>query len=131
MAARKRASATGTLIFEPFIAAGDDAARLVRAGASQGGAAGRSRKAGRAYVYNLYLGRDTSAAPNTWTFGVELNGENHELALTPQVRKGLTGTGALAGSLGVMIPLNEREEQGVRWVGYLLWEYLEPVRARR
>ena len=26
-----------------------------------------------------YLGRDTSAAPNTWTLGVELNGENHEL----------------------------------------------------
>ena len=44
--------------------------------------------------------------------------------MTPQVRKGLTGTGALAASIGVMLPLNEREEQGVRWVGYLLWEYL-------
>ena len=36
-------------------------------------------KADRAFVYNAYLGRDTSAAPNTWTIGVELNGENHEL----------------------------------------------------
>lgn len=88
-------------------------------------------KASRAFVYNLYLGRDASAAPDTWTFGVELNGEDRELALTPQIRKGLTRTGALAGSLGVMIPLNERDEQGVRWVGYLLWEYLEPVRARK
>ncbi len=82
-------------------------------------------------VYNTYLGRDTSAAPNTWTIGVELNGEDDLVALTPQVRKGLTGTGALAASVGMMVPLNKREEQGVRWVGYLLWEYLEPWRARR
>ena len=48
-------------------------------------------KADRAVVYNAYLGRDTSAAPTTWTIGVELNGENHELDLTPQIRKGLNG----------------------------------------
>ena len=122
---------TGTLIFEPFVAAG----AMLRDWYVQAQAKVELPvdlfKASRAYVYNLYVGRDTSAAPNTWTFGVELNGEGREVALTPQVRKGLTGTGALAGSLGVMIPLNQREEQGVRWVGYLLWEYLEPVRARR
>lgn len=121
----------GTFIFEPFVTAG----AMLRDWYVQAQAKVELPvdlvKAGRAYVYNLYLGRDMSAAPDTWTFGVELNGENHEVALTPQVRKGLTRTGALAGSLGVMIPLNEREEQGVRWVGYLLWEYLEPVRARR
>lgn len=83
------------------------------------------------FVYNTYIGRDTSTAPNTWTIGVELNGEDGAVALTPQVRKGLTGTGALAASAGMMLPLNKREEQGMRWVGYLLWEYLEPVRARR
>ena len=85
----------------------------------------------RAIVYNAYLGRDTSLAPTTWTLGVELNGENSELALTPQVRKGLTGTGALAASIGVMLPVNKRHERHVTWVGYLLWEYLEPWRARR
>ncbi|MDO8679315.1 MAG: hypothetical protein Q7R30_12230 [Acidobacteriota bacterium] len=120
----------GTVIFEPFVTAG----AMLRDWYVQAQAKVELPvdlvKAGRAYIYNLYLGRDTSAAPNTWTFGVELNGENRELAVTPQVRKGLTRTGALAGSLGVMIPLNEREAQGVRWVGYLLWEYLEPVRAR-
>lgn len=88
-------------------------------------------KAERALVYNTYLGRDTSQAPNTWTLGIELNGENRELAVTPQVRKGLTGTGALAASIGAMVPINEREERGVRWVGYLLWEFLEPLRARK
>ena len=74
---------------------------------------------------------DTSSAPNTWTLGIELNGENDELGLTPQVRKGLTRTGALAAAFGVQIPLNERSDRSTRAVGYLLWEYLEPVRARR
>lgn len=82
-------------------------------------------------VYNTYIGRDTSTAPDTWTIGVELNGEDRKVAITPQIRKGLTGTGALAAAAGMMLPLNRREEQGMRWVGYLLWEYLEPVRARR
>jgi hypothetical protein len=88
-------------------------------------------RAGHHFVYNTYVGRDTSDAPNTWTIGVELNGEDDLVALTPQIRKGLTGTGALAASFGMMLPLNNREEQGMRWVGYLLWEYLEPWRARK
>ena len=83
------------------------------------------------FIYNTYIGRDTSTAPNTWTIGVELNGEDDRVALTPQVRKGLTGTGALAASVGMMLPVNNREAQGMRWVGYLLWDYLEPWRARR
>jgi hypothetical protein len=53
------------------------------------------------------------------------------MALTPQVRKGLTGTGALAAAVGVTLPLNKRDTQGIRWAGYLLWEYLEPFRAAR
>lgn len=85
----------------------------------------------RATVYNIYLGRDAKLLPSTFTFGVELNGENKELAFTPQLRKGLSKSGALAGAFGVRIPINNRDEQGVKWVGYLLWEYLEPVRSRR
>jgi hypothetical protein len=87
-------------------------------------------KADRAFVYNLYAGRDTSATPNTWTLGLEFTGENDELALTPQVRKGLTRTGALGAAIGIRLPINQRREQGTRLVGYLLWEYLDPVRAR-
>jgi len=121
----------GTFIFEPFITAG----ALLRDWYVQvqfkSELPANTDRADRALVYNAYVGRDTSATPNTWTVGLEFNGENRELALTPQVRKGLTGTGALAASLGVMIPLNERQERGVRWVGYLLWEFLEPLRARR
>ena len=131
---------SGTMIFEPFISAGT----VVRDWYAQTELKAefpRDRfRADRAMIYNAYLGRDLSAAPDAWTLGVELNGEvafplegvrTHHIALTPQARKGLTGTGALAASFGVMLPVNNREAQGVRWVGYLLWEYLEPWRARR
>ena len=86
------------------------------------------------------MGRDINQSPDTWTLGVEFTGESsyplielrsNLFALTPQVRKGLTGTGALAAAAGVMLPINKRDAQGVRWVGYLLWEYLEPWRARK
>jgi hypothetical protein len=87
--------------------------------------------ADRATLYNIYLGHDAKLLPSTFTFGIELNGENDEVAFTPQLRKGLSKSGALAGAFGVRIPLNKRDEQGVKWVGYLLWEYLEPVRSRR
>jgi hypothetical protein len=79
----------------------------------------------------VYLGRDTSGFPNTWTPGIEFTAENTEFALTPQIRKGLTKTGALAASFGVRLPLNDRFDQGIRYVGYLLWEYREPVFAAR
>jgi mono/diheme cytochrome c family protein len=130
----------GTPIFEPYLSAG----MMVRDWYVQTQLKAEfpvdRLRASRAGVYNAYLGRDTGAAPNTWTIGVEVNGEivfplqgitRHLVAVTPQVRKGLTGTGALAASVGMMVPLNKRETQGVRWVGYLLWEYLEPLRARR
>jgi hypothetical protein len=120
-----------TKAFEPFVSAGTTLRDWYLQAQAKVELPIDRLEAGRAFAYNLYVGRDTSSAPDTWTFGLELNGENDERAVTPQIRKGLTKTGALAGSLGVMIPLNKREEQGVRWVGYLLWEYLDPVRARR
>lgn len=85
----------------------------------------------RETIYNAYVGRDTSVYPNTWTLGLELNGENRELWLTPQIRKGLTRTGALGAALGVRVPVNYRDEHGIAVVGYLLWEYFEPVLSRR
>jgi hypothetical protein len=120
-----------TAFFEPFVSAGAAIGAWYVQSQVKVELPADSDKGERAFVYNTYVGRDTSAAPNTWTLGIELNGENHELSLTPQVRKGLTGTGALAASIGAMVPINEREERGVRWVGYLLWEFLEPLRARK
>jgi len=119
----------GTVVFEPFVAAG------TMLGNWYVQASGKvelpvDALVSRAYLYNLYVGRDSGAAPNSWTFGAELNGENKELWVTPQIRKGLTGTGALAASLGVSIPIKHRSEKVVSWVGYLLWEFLEPLRAR-
>ena len=79
--------------------------------------------------YNVFVGRDLTETLDTWTVGVELNGVDDDLAVTPQVRKGLTRTGALALAVGVQYPLNHRRDRPTRWVGYLLWEYHDPVRA--
>jgi hypothetical protein len=137
---RFKTHGSGTTIFEPFINAGAVLRDWYLQSQLKVEVPVDRLRADRAIAYNAYVGRDTSAAPNTWTVGVELNGEvtmplagvtTNLVALTPQVRKGLTGTGALAAAAGVMLPLNKRDAQGVRWVGYLLWEYLEPWRARR
>lgn len=82
-------------------------------------------------IYNLALGRDLAPAPSTWTIGIELNGSGTHLALTPLIRKGVTSTGALAVATGVRVPIVHRDTERLQWVGYLLWDYLEPVRARR
>ena len=131
---------SGTTVIEPFITAGAMVRDWYLQSQLKVELPADRQRADQGIAYNAYVGRDASAAPNTWTFGVELNGDvgfpllgvtTHVVALTPQVRKGLTGTGALAAAGGVMLPLNKRDAQGVRWVGYLLWEYLEPWRARR
>ena len=120
----------GTVVFEPFVAAGTMLGNWYVQASGKAELPADSL-VDRAYLYNLYVGHDTSAAPNAWTFGVELNGENQLLWMTPQVRKGLTGTGALAASLGVSIPVKYSGEKVVSWVGYVLWEFLEPFRARK
>ena len=76
-----------------------------------------------------HVGFDVSEFLNTWTLGLELNGVDRNLALTPQLRKGLTRTGAIAVAGGIQIPLTNRDVRRARWVGYFLWEYLDPVFA--
>ncbi len=137
---RFKAHGSGTVVFEPFVAAGAMARGWYVQSQLKVELPVNSARADRTFAYNAYVGRDSGMAPNAWTIGLEVNGAtafprlgvvNHLVALTPQVRKGLTGTGALAASAGVMLPVNKRDAQGVRWVGYLLWEYLEPWRSRR
>ena len=121
----------GTTRFEPFVAA-----------AMASGAASIQTKLAielpknapwenRALGYNVYGGYDLTVDPKKWTVGIELNGENRELALTPQIRKSLVRTGALAAAVGLQIPIAERSEQDTRIVGYLLWDYRDPVLRRR
>lgn len=120
----------GTAVFEPYLAAGTMWGEVYLQGQAKIELPVDGTKADRAFVYNVYAGRDASTMPTTWTLGVELNGENDALAVTPQARKGLTKTGALAAAIGLRLPLNQRRDHGTRLVGYLLWEYLDPVRAR-
>jgi hypothetical protein len=120
----------GTVVYEPYISAATVAGSTYIQGQFKLEVPHESG-ADPEVLYNVYMGRDTSIYPDTWTYGVEFNGENGDVALTPQVRRGLTRTGALAAAFGVRLPVNNRKEQGIRWAAYLLWEFLEPVRPRR
>lgn len=87
----------------------------------------------RIAVYNVALSRDFSPTPTTWNVGVELNGENYAIAVTPQVRKGLTRSGALAGTFGVRLPITNlyHHKSGVvRWSLSLVWDYMEWKKRR-
>jgi mono/diheme cytochrome c family protein len=121
----------GTTLYEPFVAAGAILGSTYLQASFNLEMPARAPWGDREAGYNVYLGRDTSLSPDTWTLAFEINGANRELAVTPQIRKGLTKTGALGAAVGVRLPITEREEQSTRWAGYLIWDYLEPVRARR
>jgi hypothetical protein len=84
----------------------------------------------REYSYNIFAGWDLGIHPTRWSPGIELNGVNRELWLTPQIRKGLVRTGAVAAAAGVQVPLNYRDQNRMRLVGYLLWDYREPIWRR-
>src|SRR5262249_1219063 len=84
----------------------------------------------REYTYNVFLGRDLGVSPSRFSLGVELNGVNKEVAITPQVRKGLVRTGALAAAVGIQVPINHRDERRSAFVAYLLWDYREPIWRR-
>jgi mono/diheme cytochrome c family protein len=85
-------------------------------------------------AYSLSLSRDLGLSPSGWTVGVELDGTNTALGITPQVIASLTRTGALTAAFGVRIPVQPPYPllaDVVRVVGYLRWEYHQPLRARR
>lgn len=121
----------GTAVFEPYLAFGTKVRDLYVQTQVKVELPVADPVSDAGFGYNVYLGMDLSKFLNSWTAGVELNGLDGSLALTPQVRKGLTRTGALAFAVGVQLPLNNRQNRPTRVVGYLLWEYLDPVRAVR
>jgi mono/diheme cytochrome c family protein len=120
----------GTAVFEPFLAAGVGLGLNIVQGNIKYEFPTADPWGDAEFVYNTYFGRTLDTRPSAWTLAVELNGVQKDLAFTPQVRKALTRTGALAAAGGVQIPLNNRSDQPVRYVGYVLWEYLDPVRPR-
>lgn len=126
----RRGLGSGTTVFEPYLAAGAIVGELVLQSQFKMEFPAREPWADREIVYNIYLGRSFSRAPGASTLGLELNGVEQQLALSPQVRKPLTRTGALAVAAGVRIPVNHRSSQSTQVAGYLLWEYLDPVRPR-
>ena len=119
----------GTTVFEPYVAFGTKIRDLYLQTQVKVELPAEAVVSETELGYNVYLGMDLAEFLNTWTVGVELNGIDDSLAITPQVRKGLTRTGALVFAVGVQLPLNHRRSRPTRVVGYLLWEYLDPVRA--
>ena len=125
-----RGLGSGTTVFEPYLAAGAIVGELIVQSQFKIEFPARAPWADREIGYNVYLGHNLNATPSTWTLALELNGVEKELALTPEVRKSLTRTGALAVGAGVRIPVVNRSAQSTQFAGYLLWEYLDPVRPR-
>ncbi len=117
----------GTAVFEPYLAFGTTLGDLYLQTQVKVESPARDPVSEAEFGYNAYVGFDVSEVLNTWTLGLELNGVDRDLALTPQLRKGLTRTGAIAVASGVQIPITHRDTRRARWVGYFLWEYLDPV----
>lgn len=92
----RRGLGSGTTVFEPCLAAGALVGELILQSQFKMEFPAREPWAGREVLYNVYVGHSLSLAPSTWTLALELNGVEKQLALTPQVRKSLTRTGALA-----------------------------------
>ena len=126
----RRGLGSGTTSFEPYLAAGAILGELIVQSQFKVEFPARELWTGREILYNFYFGHSLSTAPSTWTFALELNGVEKQLALTPQVRKSVTRTGALALGAGVRIPVVNRPSQSTQFAGYLLWEYLDLVRPR-
>ena len=119
----------GTAVFEPYLAFGTTLGDLYLQTQLKVESPASDPVSDAELGYNVYVGFDLSEFLTTWTLGLELNGVARDLALTPQLRKGLTRTGAIAVGSGVQFPLTNRAVRRVRWVGYFLWEYLDPVFA--
>jgi len=119
----------GTTVLEPYLSAGFALRDFTLQTQLKVEVPTRDPGEATAVVYNVYGGRDLSGLPSTWSIGLELNGIDERLAVTPQIRKGLTRTGAIAAAAGVRIPIVNRQHQHIQWVGYLLWEYRDPVLA--
>jgi hypothetical protein len=126
----------GTAIFEPYVAAGTTWRTMHWQAELRGRFLGRKlspEDPTRIVIYNVSVSRDITPVPTAWTIGMEINGLDRSLAVTPQVRKGLTRSGSLAAAFGVQVPVHllSRQVYGtVRWTGYLLWDYLETARRR-
>ena len=119
----------GTTVFEPYLAFGTTVGDLYLQTQVKVESPASDPVSDAELAYNVYVGFDLSELLTTWTVGLELNGVDRDFAITPQLRKGLTRTGAIAVAGGVQFPLTSRDVRRARWVGYFLWEYLDPVFA--
>jgi mono/diheme cytochrome c family protein len=125
----------GTAVIEPYVAA----AAMWRSIVLQGGVRAEYYTNPMPTEFYPYVGydvsvsRDLSAAPSTWTLGVEVNGSGRAVGITPYIVKGLNASGTITGAFGVRLPISAPFPQlydQVRWAGYLRWDYRERARSK-
>jgi hypothetical protein len=126
----------GTTVFEPFLAAGARWSHVfVQADVRALLPVRRFRfEPVHRLAYNISASTAFGAVVPNWTVGLELSGlDQSGIGLTPQVSKRLTPSGALTAGFGVRIVVTPPRPQltdATRWTGYLIWDYLEPIRRR-
>jgi len=84
-------------------------------------------------AFGVSLLRPLGVSPTAWSLGVAATGADASLSIAPEILKGLTRTGSLSVGGGVQIPVRPvypLVRGTTRWSAYLLWDYLEPLRAR-
>ena len=87
----------------------------------------------RHVIYNAAVSTRLTHVPHHWTVGLETNGVDGALWLTPFVARDITKRGGLSAAFGVRLPVRPPypyESDAIRWTGYLLWDYLEPLRSQ-
>lgn len=127
----------GTTVFEPFVAAGARWSHVFLQ------ADVRALLPVRRFpfepihhvAYNVSVSTAFGAVVPDWTVGFEVSGlDSAGVGFTPQVLKRLTPSGALTAGFGVRIvvtPPRPYVSDDTRWTGYVIWDYLEPIRRRR
>lgn len=130
-----RGFGSGTTIFEPFVSFGQILPRDTFIQAQAGVELPVDRdKAGREAFWRLVAGGSLSQGRfgRTWSPMLELvagreleSGARAEWDLVPQVQVTLSTRQHVMASLGVRVPVNEREGRPARLLFYVLWDWFD------
>ena len=132
----ERGLGTGTTIFEPFVLFGQMLPRdsFLQAQAGFEFPANRDRAANEAFV-RVAAGRtfaERGGAGRAWSPMMEVlaarelrTGERVAWDVVPQVQITLNTRQHVAASVGVQVPVNQRQGRGTRLMFYLLWDWFD------
>jgi cytochrome c553 len=114
----------GTWIFEPYWAVGKAFGGVIAQSQIKVELPFNRDKAERVFVYNTNVGWRIRPDPRGVFPSLDITGEDHNVALIPQLRYGISKNGKWAIALGVRRPVHGDMSERFAVIGYLLWEYL-------